>query len=78
MFKTNKMYMKSGYITLVGFILLLLGFLSVLFSLVGLQFTFFKFMTNLGPGLSLLIQLIMIIGGIVLMYISRASTEDYT
>jgi len=68
--------MRSGYVTLLGFALLVLGFLSILFTMVGLQFSFLKFITNLGGGFALLVHLIMIFGGIILMYLSRMEPEE--
>lgn len=68
--------MKSGYVTLLGFMLLVLGFLSILFSLIGLQFSFLKFITELGPAPALGIQVIMLFGGVILMYVSRMPSEE--
>jgi len=68
--------MNKGIVTLIGFIIFLIGFLSILFSIVGLRYTFLKFISDLGGGTSLVIYLIMLFGGIITMYISRMPKEE--
>jgi len=72
----NQTHMNKGIITLLGFTITVLGFLSALFTMVGLRFSFFKFITDLGPGLSFLVYIIMIFGGIIIMYISKMDPEQ--
>ncbi|HMT54199.1 MAG: hypothetical protein IPG48_06150 [Saprospiraceae bacterium] len=66
--------MKRPYLTLVGFIIFSLGILSLILSLVGLNFTFLNFMYNHGV-LTVICQLLMLFGGMVIMYVSRVSDE---
>ena len=68
--------MKSGYLTLLGFVMLIVGFLSIVFSMIGLQFTFLRFVTDLGPGIALAIQIVLLFGGMVLMYLSRMPADE--
>ncbi|MBK9581130.1 MAG: hypothetical protein IPO48_04190 [Saprospiraceae bacterium] len=66
--------MKRPYLTLVGFIIFSLGILSLILSLVGLNFTFLNFIYNHGV-LTVICQLLMLFGGMVIMYVSRVSDE---
>jgi len=63
--------MKKGYLTLLGFAMLTIGFLSILFAMVGLRFTFMKVLNNIGEGFSFLVYVILIFGGIIVMYMSK-------
>lgn len=72
----NHFKMNKGYITIIGFVLFLIGFLSILFSLVGLQLSFLKPITALGAGAAFVIYLIFLFGGIILMYVSKLQSEE--
>jgi hypothetical protein len=67
--------MNKGIITASGYILFALGFLSILFTLVGLQLTPLKWLSSLGSGTSLIIKLLMLFGGLIIMYISKLPPE---
>jgi hypothetical protein len=67
--------MKGGRWTLIGFILLALGLVSLILSMVGLKLDFLFFLNALPPGGQLLAQVIMIFGGVILMYWSRVDEE---
>jgi hypothetical protein len=62
--------MKNLLIVL-GFCLFAVGFLSLILTLVGLQFGFLMWIENWGPLMGLIIRLIMIFGGMVLLYLAR-------
>lgn len=68
--------MKKGYITLLGFLVFLLGFLSILFSMVGLRFTFFEFISDLGRSAALGIHVILLFGGVIMMYLGRMPADE--
>lgn len=68
--------MKKGYVTLLGFLVFLLGFLSILFSMVGLRFTFFEFISDLGRGAALGIHVILLFGGVIMMYLGRMPADE--
>ena len=68
--------MNKGIITASGYILFALGFLSILLTLVGLQLTPLKWLSSLGSGLALIIKLLMIFGGLIIMYISKMPPEE--
>ncbi|MEM9547445.1 MAG: hypothetical protein AAGA77_15810 [Bacteroidota bacterium] len=68
--------MNKGIITTLGYILFAFGFLSILFSLVGLELTVLKWLSGLGRGTALIIKLVMLFGGLIIMYISKLPPEQ--
>jgi hypothetical protein len=52
-----------------------IGILSVILALVGLKFTFLNFIYNHGV-LTLVIQLFLLFGGMIILYVSRTSEEE--
>jgi hypothetical protein len=67
--------MNKPVLSLIGFILFSIGILSVIFSLVGLKFTFLSFIYGHGV-ITLIIQLILLFGGMIMLYVARTSTEE--
>jgi hypothetical protein len=67
---------KRDYMTTIGFVLFLLGFLSMIFKLVGMRFTFLSFLDILGAGATTLIFVLMMVLGLILMYVSK-SNKNY-
>lgn len=62
--------MRKGLIALLGFVLLSLGLLSIVFSIMGLQFSFLMWMDrSWGFGFAFLVRLFMVLVGFVLMYV---------
>jgi len=68
--------MNKGLLTTVGYVLFAFGFLSILFSLVGLQLSVLKWMSAFGRTTALIIQLIMLFGGLIIMYISKFPPQE--
>jgi hypothetical protein len=68
--------MKKGYLTIIGFLLFFAGFMAIVLSLVGLQLTFLSWIQSLGAGIGIIIKLIMLFGGLIIMYISKMPPED--
>jgi hypothetical protein len=62
--------MNRPLFTIVGFFLFSLGVLSLILSLVGLKFTFLDAIYNQGV-LTVLIQLFLLFGGMIILYLSR-------
>lgn len=58
-----------------GFLLFLFGFISLILTLVGLRISFLSWIDEIGPGVGLAIRLVMIFGGIIIMYITRSKFE---
>ncbi len=61
--------------TIIGFVMFAVGILSVILSLVGLKFTFLNFIYNHGV-ITLVIQLFLLFGGMVILYVARTSGEE--
>jgi len=68
--------MKKGYITVLGYLLFLAGFMSILLSMVGLQLTFLSWMSALGTGTSIILKLVFLFSGLIIMYISKMPPEE--
>jgi len=62
-------------VLILGFLLFLFGFLAFILMLVGLQFSFMAFIDASGRTFGLLIRLMMIFGGVVMMYLARSKFE---
>jgi len=60
---------------ILGFLLFLFGFLALVLMLVGLQFSFMAFIDNTSRTVGLLIRLLMIFGGVIIMYLARSQFE---
>lgn len=61
--------------TVTGFILFSIGILSIILSMVGLKFTFLNFIYNHGV-LTIIMQLILLFGGMIILYVARTSSEE--
>jgi hypothetical protein len=67
--------MKQPILSIVGFLMFAIGILSVILSLVGLKFTFLNFIYNHGV-ITIIIQLIMLFGGMIVLYVARTSNDN--
>lgn len=67
--------MKRPYWMLLGFLLFLTGILSLIFSMVGLKLTYINFIYGRGV-LTLLIQITFMLGGLIILYMSRMQHDD--
>ncbi|MFZ1750217.1 MAG: hypothetical protein WAU01_08500 [Saprospiraceae bacterium] len=61
--------------TIIGFITFATGILSIILSLVGLKFTFLNFIYNHGV-VSVIVQLILLFGGMIILYVARTSEQE--
>lgn len=61
--------------TIIGFVMFAIGILSVILALVGLKFTFLNFIYNHGV-ITLVIQLFLLFGGMIILYVSRTSEDE--
>jgi uncharacterized membrane protein YbaN (DUF454 family) len=64
--------MNKPLYTVLGFLFFAIGILSIIMSMVGLQFSFLSFMYNHGV-MTVVIQLILLFGGMILLYVARTS-----
>lgn len=69
------MIKNRGWITLVGFLLAGLGFLALILSLVGLNFTFLTWIDKPGHLFGFIARLVMIIAGVIIIYIAQTSFD---
>lgn len=67
--------MKKPIWSLIGFLMFSIGILSIILSLVGLKFTFLDFIYNNGV-ITVIIQLILLFGGIIVLYVARTSVNE--
>ncbi|MBK9737879.1 MAG: hypothetical protein IPO92_24260 [Saprospiraceae bacterium] len=61
--------------SMLGFVFFAVGILSIILLLVGLKFTFLNFMYNHGV-LTMIVQLALLFGGMIMLYVSRTSSEE--
>lgn len=67
--------MNRSFLLISGFITFALGILSLILSLVGLELTLLGFIYKLGVW-TVVIQLVLLFGGVILMYVSRLDEND--
>jgi len=68
--------MDRPIITVIGYLLILLGFLALILSMIGLRLSFLRFLEFGGPLVGLIIKLTMIVAGFILMYVSKTIAQD--
>lgn len=68
--------MKSYY-SVIGYVLFVLGFLSILLGLLGIKLTILAWLDNLEPIKALVVKLGMLLGGLIIMYVTRIDTTEY-
>lgn len=70
----NLKSMQKSILSLIGFLLFLIGFLAVCLNLIGGQFTFLKWMKDsLGAQTSMIIQFLMIVLGLILVVLAQTN-----
>jgi len=74
-FYLRAMYRATFFIVL-GFLLFLFGFIALILLLVGLQLSFLAFLDIPSRSFGFAMRLLMVFGGVVMMYISRSKFED--
>ena len=70
--------MNKPIVTLIGFLLLILGMANLTLVLVGVQLAPFVFLDAAGRGIGFLIKLLMVIFGIVIIVVSRSTFDGGT
>ncbi len=66
----------SGLWSVIGFLMLGFGLLSLIFSMVGMQFAFMQWMDAAGRMGGFLLRLIMIIAGVIILYFANTNFEE--
>ena len=67
---------NKGLLTLIGFVIFATGLTSIIFNIVGVEWYLLQWMTYLHPLLSFMLKLFMIVGGIVMIYLSKVNWKD--
>lgn len=67
--------MNKPLLSLIGFTMFTVGILSIILLLVGLKFTFLNFMYNHGVA-TVIVQLVLLFGGMITLYVARTSSDD--
>ena len=70
------MQKNKGIWSLLGFLLLSFALLSIIFSMVGLQFSFMQWIYAGGRGQGFLIRIIMVMTGFIILYLSMADFKN--
>ena len=68
--------MPKGILSILGFLFLLFGFLTIILGMIGLQIKFLSFIDQMGPLGSFLVKVLMIIIGIILMYFDQTRSLE--
>ncbi len=63
--------MNKNRIIILGFICLFIGFISIILSLVGLKLDAVGFLYKIGSGFAFLVHIILMCGGIALLYVGK-------
>ena len=65
---------KTG-LTILGFVLLIIGITAFVLHLVNVRFVFLSYLDSWGGGFALLWRLLFIISGFILIYISKVNPD---
>ena len=68
--------MNKSILSIIGFLLFILGTIAIVLSLVGLNLSVLAPLEDLGAGIAFLIKILMIVIGLILVYVVRTSTEE--
>ena len=68
--------MNKNHLTIVGFIMFLLGMISIILSLVGLNLQVLSFIEKLGGGIAFLIKILIAVFGIIMVYLARTYNPE--
>ncbi len=67
---------NKGLLSIVGFLLLAFGFLSLLLGLLGMRFSFLSWIDALGMMGSFVFKLMMLIVGFGMLYLGSVDVDD--
>jgi len=63
--------------SLVGFAMFAIGFLSLIFMLVNVSFTFLAFLDDIDGPIGIVVKLVLMFGGMVILYLSKSDNSPY-
>lgn len=67
---------QKGWITAIGFSMFILGFLSIVLSMVGVQLQFMTWLDHFGRGWGFLARLLLLMAGILMVISDRTRSLD--
>lgn len=67
------MQKNKALLTFIGFVLIILGFLALVLSIVGVKFAFLLWIDKPGPLFGFMFRILMIIVGFVLVYLAQTN-----
>ena len=67
--------MNKTLALIIGFALFIIGMMALVFSMVGIQFSFLTWVDAAGKTLGLLVKLLMVIAGVVITYLAQTDWE---
>lgn len=67
---------KKDLYTLIGFILFIIGFVSVTLSLVGIRLSFLTWLDKIGPVFSFVAKIVMILTGLILVVVVQGGKYE--
>jgi hypothetical protein len=68
--------MNKTWLTVIGFILFLVGGISIVLTLVGLRLTILSPIESLGTGIAFLIKILILVFGLILTYLARTTIDE--
>jgi hypothetical protein len=66
---------RKGYLTLLGFLLFFLGFLSIILGMIGLQFQFMTWMDKWGGAYGFIGRILLILIGFILIIVDQSKNS---
>ena len=66
---------KKTFFTILGFVIFALGFLALIMSLVNLKLSILSFIDKPGRTFGFVVRLVMIFGGMVMLYVARTENR---
>lgn len=70
------MALPKGTFSIVGYFLLLFGFISIVLRLIGMNISFLAWTDIWGVGFGFLIKIIIMMLGMIILYIDRTGLEN--
>lgn len=70
------MTQNKGITALIGFVLIGLGFLSIILSMIGLKFSFLTWIDAPGSLFGFIVKVVMILAGFVIIYLSLSNNNE--
>lgn len=64
---------KKDLYTLIGFLMFVTGLTSIIFNIVGVEWVILKWLSNFRPMFGFLLKLIMVVGGLVIIYLNKVN-----